>query len=97
MKISIKPVFLSLLLSLIAVFTCQTGLAWDESITFLHNDHRGSLIAATDEQGDVVWRTDYAAFGEPIVFSDEWDEGQDVRLIETSLDGVIRYFTDNNG
>ena len=30
------------------------------------------------------------------VFSDEWDEGQDVRFIESSLDGVIRYFSDNN-
>lgn len=32
-----------------------------------------------------------------LVFSDEWDAGQDLRLIESSLDGVTRYFTDNNG
>lgn len=32
-----------------------------------------------------------------LVFSDEWDEGQDVRLIESDLDGVTSYFTDNNG
>ncbi|MFC3149442.1 hypothetical protein ACFOEK_00200 [Litoribrevibacter euphylliae] len=31
-----------------------------------------------------------------IVFADEWDEGQDIRLIESDFDGVISYFTENN-
>lgn len=31
-----------------------------------------------------------------LIFADEWDEGQDIRLIESDLDGVVSYFTDNN-
>ena len=30
------------------------------------------------------------------VFSDEWDDGQDIRLIEGKFDGMTSYFTSNN-
>ena len=31
---------------------------------YLHTDHLGSVIAATDEAGSTVWRNDYTPFGE---------------------------------
>ena len=30
------------------------------------------------------------------VFCDEWDEEQDIRLLEVSFNEVVRYFTNNN-
>jgi RHS repeat-associated protein len=34
--------------------------------TFYHNDGLGSVVAATNEAGAVLWRKDYAPFGEQI-------------------------------
>lgn len=35
-----------------------------ETITYLHNDLLGSPIAATDANGGLIWREDYAPYGE---------------------------------
>lgn len=37
-----------------------------ESLTFYHLDALGSPVAATDEQGNVLWREEYRPFGERI-------------------------------
>ncbi|MFH0344658.1 MAG: RHS repeat domain-containing protein [Chromatiales bacterium] len=37
-----------------------------EEVIYYHNDALGSPIAATDEQGRVVWRKSYAPYGQPI-------------------------------
>ena len=37
-----------------------------ERVVHYHNDALGSPIAATDEQGRVVWRKSYAPYGQPI-------------------------------
>jgi RHS repeat-associated protein len=37
------------------------------SITYLHNDFAGSVIAATDANGAVLWKEDYRPYGERIV------------------------------
>ena len=37
-----------------------------ERVIHYHNDALGSPIAATDEQGRVVWRKSYAPYGQPI-------------------------------
>ncbi len=35
-----------------------------EIVTYYHNDALGSPIAATDEKGNVIWRAEYAPYGE---------------------------------
>ncbi|PWK46336.1 RHS repeat domain-containing protein [Pleionea mediterranea] len=40
------------------------------SITFIHTDHLGSPIMATDESGKVKWREDYQPFGNQIINRD---------------------------
>ena len=37
-----------------------------EIVQFYHNDHLGSPLAMTDENGNVVWRRDYKPFGQEI-------------------------------
>ena len=37
-----------------------------ERVIHYHNDALGSPIAATDEQGRVVWRKSYTPYGQPI-------------------------------
>ena len=32
--------------------------------TYYHNDGVGSVVAATNDAGQVLWRKDYASFGE---------------------------------
>lgn len=32
-----------------------------------------------------------------LVFSDEWDQGQEIRLIDSDVAGVVNYFVANNG
>ncbi len=38
-----------------------------EIITYYHNDALGSPIAATDEQGKVIWREEYTPYGERLL------------------------------
>ena len=35
-------------------------------LQFYHNDHLGSPAAITNQDGEVVWKTDYQAFGESV-------------------------------
>ena len=35
----------------------------DSRVTYYHNDIFGNPIAATDEEGKVIWRQDYAPYG----------------------------------
>ena len=51
----------SLLLALL-LFTVTSANA-TESITYIHTDHLGSPIAATNEDGSVKWTEDYQPFG----------------------------------
>lgn len=37
-----------------------------EIVTYYHNDHTGTPIAATDENGNVLWREDYSPYGEQL-------------------------------
>jgi RHS repeat-associated protein len=53
------------LLALLAlVFGTQAFAA--RTTTYLHNDGLGSVVAATNEAGQVLWRKDYAPFGQQI-------------------------------
>ena len=37
-----------------------------EIITYYHNDHTGSPVAASDENGNVLWRKEYSPYGEEL-------------------------------
>lgn len=37
-----------------------------ETVTYIHTDHLGSPILATDQDGNVVWEQDYGPWGEPL-------------------------------
>ncbi len=37
-----------------------------ETLTFIHTDALGSPVAATDQQGNVIWREEYKPYGERI-------------------------------
>ena len=54
---------------LIGIFLLSTGAPAGlagEIVHFYHNDHLGSPLAMTDEDGSVVWRRDYFPFGQEI-------------------------------
>ena len=46
------------------------GASKKETITFIHTDHLGSPIMATDESGKVKWRKDYQPFGKALTNKD---------------------------
>ena len=40
--------------------------SYTEAITYYHNDHLGSPIAATDQSGNLLWQRQYAPYGEEL-------------------------------
>lgn len=78
MNTSIKSVLttcLSLLMIVMVCFTApsiaQTGT---RTTTYLHTDGLGSVVAATDESGDVLWRKHYAPYGKQLAGSDSTEK-----------------------
>ena len=57
---AIKPLHL-LLASLLFLLSLTTTAT--EVVTYYHNDALGSPVAATDEQGNVIWREEYEPYG----------------------------------
>ncbi len=53
---------LTFVLGLLVLFPVYAG----EKVTYFHLDALGSPVAATDEQGNVIWREEYRPFGEKI-------------------------------
>ena len=49
----------------------------DYKILYFHNDHLGSPVATTNQNGDVVWSADYEPFGQP--FNEVAEDGQNKR------------------
>ncbi len=54
-----------LLSGLLAFFTLASPAV--ERVIYYHNDALGSPIAATDEQGKVIWREEYTPYGERLL------------------------------
>ena len=54
----------------LALFLCLISAAgWaqkSETITYFHTDALGSIVAASDDQGSVIWRRSYEPYGERI-------------------------------
>ena len=58
-------VFLAFALGWLAI-TATAQAETIETITYYHNDLTGSPVAATDEQGNVIWRKEYSPYGEEL-------------------------------
>jgi len=54
------------LAALAALILTALPLSAAEVVTYYHNDHLGSPIAATDDTGTVVWQQAYDPWGEPV-------------------------------
>ena len=54
-----------LLLLLLVIAGIQSAFA-ERTTTFFHTDGLGSVVAASNEQGALLWRKDYAPYGEQI-------------------------------
>lgn len=55
-----------LLLGLMLVLATPSSVWAAETITYYHNDALGSPIAATDENGKILWKEDYHPYGSRI-------------------------------
>lgn len=64
-SVRLIQLFLSLVLSPGLLFW-SPAQAEIETITYLHTDHLGSPILATDQDGNVVWEQDYGPWGQPL-------------------------------
>lgn len=53
------------------LFTSTPVAKAGEIVHFYHNDHVGSSLALTDQDGNVVWTRDYKPFGEEIALGGE--------------------------
>ncbi len=53
-------------LGLLPVFWASHSVAQDMEIIYYHNDTLGSPKAATDEDGDILWRENYAPYGKKL-------------------------------
>jgi RHS repeat-associated protein len=62
---SLKNLLLKVLLAFIGLLGAGEALA-ARTTTYYHNDGLGSVVAATNDAGTVLWRKDYAPFGEQI-------------------------------
>jgi RHS repeat-associated protein len=56
-----------------------------EEVIYYHNDALGSPIAATDQEGRVVWRKSYAPYGQPIDPAAPNEPGYTGKFEETAL------------
>ena len=66
-KNDILPTMIILKYALLLVIAFSTSASWAaEEITYYHHDALGSVIAATDEDGNVKWREDYKPYGERV-------------------------------
>lgn len=62
---NLKNMFVRALLATVGVLGASDALA-ARTTTYYHTDGLGSVVAATDEAGAVLWRKDYAPFGEQL-------------------------------
>jgi len=52
----------------------SANAAPSEETTFFHTDALGSIIAASDEQGDVIWRKTYDPYGNEVISTENGEE-----------------------
>jgi hypothetical protein len=59
----LRKLMSTFLMGIFLLSTCIPATLAEEIVHFYHNDHLGSPLAMTDEDGNVVWRRDYKPFG----------------------------------
>lgn len=62
--------FSKILMAFVLATVSVVSQAKKETITFIHTDHLGSPIMATNEDGSVKWREDYQPFGKQLTNQD---------------------------
>jgi RHS repeat-associated protein len=62
---SVLILFTRVLIAVASLFVGSQAFA-ARTTTYYHNDGLGSVVAATNDAGQVLWRKDYAPFGEQI-------------------------------
>jgi RHS repeat-associated protein len=62
--------FSKILMVFVLATVSVVSQAKKETITFIHTDHLGSPIMATNEDGSVKWREDYQPFGKQLTNQD---------------------------
>jgi len=69
---------LELTLCMLALASCLSAYAQTRTTTYYHTDALGSIIAASDEQGDVIWEKSYDPYGKEVISTENGDafEGQ---------------------
>ena len=68
-RLTSKPIVLNLFLILLLALTSFSASA-KERVTYYHNDHLGSPVAATDAQGELLWQEEYSPYGKRLVKAD---------------------------
>lgn len=71
-----------LLLTLAALLTCQVAQGSTKTITYFHTDALGSVVAASDEQAEVIWRKSYDPYGYEVI-----DTGSEQEVEEQTFSG----------
>lgn len=64
------------------------------AIYYFHNDHLGTPLKLTDENGTVVWRADYTPFGKASIDDDPDGDGQ---AVEINFRPAGQYFDSETG
>ncbi|WP_343239059.1 hypothetical protein [Stenotrophomonas sp. GD03993] len=60
------PLAVRWLFCLALMILLLAGTAEAQTVTYIHTDALGSVVAESDEKGDVIRRYDYEPFGAPI-------------------------------
>ena len=63
-RLDVSNVFFLVILATLVLLCASLVSAYE--IQFFHTDHLGSSAVVTDEDGDILWRTDYGPFGKMI-------------------------------
>lgn len=63
-----------------------------ERVTYFHNDALGSPVAATDKEGDLLWREEYEPYGERILNEDSGTNSLWFTAKQEEEDFGINYF-----
>src|SRR6185436_9857430 len=58
--------FNQLIAILLLVLACVSSAQADRKTTYYHTDHMGTVVAASNETGALIWRKEYAPFGAQI-------------------------------
>ena len=68
---NIRAIVLFALLFTPLFFSSFVNAESTHTVTYYHYDALGSIVAASDEEGDVIWRKSYDSHGNEIINTDD--------------------------